>query len=112
MTNFELFCIAFFGANHIVLSLVIMETAKRKQLKMIGLSFVPIGNLWIVGKIIEAFKIGNKHFHRAEMRLTTSSLVLLVTIKIPYLGAIICVAYMILVFHCAISFSKVLIDQR
>lgn len=91
--------------NHLIISFALNKLAKTKKIKMQWLSFVPIGNLWILGKVIESFKLGRRRYHNAEYRLITASLVCLMVSKIPIVNILVGIAYSILVTSCAIEFS-------
>ncbi|MDF2523013.1 MAG: conserved rane protein of unknown function [Clostridiales bacterium] len=106
--NLILYGTVFLVLNYVVMSILLMKLAEKKNLKNRWLSWVPIGNLWILGKIIESFLIGKKRFNDAEYRLTTSSVVFLLVAKIPVIGLLVGVAYMILVASCAIEFAKII----
>lgn len=97
--------------SYIILSILLMKLAEKKKLKNRWLSWVPIGNLWILGKNIESFKIGKKRFYDAELRLTVSSIVLLLVFKIPVVGMLVGVAYFVLVTSCAIEFANLLAKE-
>ena len=109
--NVIFYGIVFLVLNYIILSILLMRLAKKKNLKNIWLSWIPIGNVWILGKVIENFKVGKRRFNDAEHRLTTSSVVFLLVVKIPVIGLLVGVAYMILVTSCAIQLVKNLVKE-
>jgi len=106
--NLILYSVVFTLLNHLLLSLLLMFIAKRKKLKNIWLCWIPIGNLWMVGRIINEFSIVKKRFDRAEYRLITSSVVFLIVIRVPVVGIIVGIAYTILVISCSIQLYKTL----
>jgi len=104
--NLIIYGVIFAFLNHLMLSLLLILIANRRKLKNIWLCWIPIGNLWMVGKIINEFSIGKKKFDGAEYRLITSSIVSLLVIRIPVIGILIGIAYVILVSSCFIELFK------
>lgn len=106
MNRFILYGIVFVALNYIALSILLVKLAGTKSVKNRWLSWLPLGNLWILGKVIESFAIGKRRFKDAEYRLVTSSVVFLLVVKIPVIGVIVGLAYMILVISCFIELAK------
>ena len=92
--------------NYVLISVLLVKLARMKKLKNTWLSWLPIGNMWIFGKIIGSFQIGKKRFSDAEYRLTTSSVVFLLVAKIPILNFFVGFAFMILVISCIVELIK------
>lgn len=106
MNRLYLCGIVFLLLNYIALSILLVKFAKSNLLKSSWLSWLPIGNLWILGKIIKSFTIGKKRFQGAEYRLLTSSIVFLLVLKIPVIGIAVGLAYLVLVTSCFVEFAK------
>lgn len=106
MNRLYLYGIVFLVLNYIALSILLVKLAKARFMKNSWLSWLPLGNLWILGKVIESFAIGKKRFQGAEYRLLTSSIVFLLVLKIPVVGGLVGSAYMILVTSCFIELAK------
>lgn len=106
MNRFFLYGIVYLLLNYIALSILLVKLAEAKYLKNSWLSWLPIGNLWILGKIIKSFAIGKKRFQGAEYRLLASSLVFLLVFKIPVIGIVVGLAYMVLVTSCFVELAK------
>lgn len=94
-------CIAY-----LFLSLVLYKRAVQKKLSNKWESFIPIGNLWILGKVINSFKLGKNRYYNAEYRLTVASLVFLITAKIPVIGLMVGTAYFVLLSHCILELLR------
>ncbi len=105
-TNLIIYGVVFIFLNYILLSVLLVKLALMKKMKYRWLSWLPIGNMWIFGKIIGSFQIGKKRFNDAEYRLTTSSVVFLLLAKIPILSFLVGFAYMILVTSCIVELIK------
>lgn len=95
----------FFALIYIGFSIILTRQAKQELIEIYWLSWVPVVNLWILGKVIKMFRIGSIEFSHAEYRLITSSIVFILTINIPILGFIIGIAYMTLVVSCMVEFA-------
>lgn len=121
MENFKEFLPNYSSATHyfiiltaivyIGFSVILTRQAKHKQIKIFWMSWLPIINLWILGKAIRTFKIGAKEFNNAEYRLITSSVVFILTANVPIIGVLIGVAYMFLVTSCMMEFANQMIRE-
>lgn len=94
-------CIAY-----LFLAFVLYKCAVQKKLSNKWLCFVPLGNLWILGKVINSFKLGKNRYYNAEYRLTVASLVFLITAKIPVIGLMVGAAYFVLLSHCILELLR------
>lgn len=91
-TSTTYYFLILFALVYIGFSLILMRQAKQKQTKYYWASYLPIINLWILGKVIRTFKIGAKEFNNAEYRLITSSVVFILTANVPIIGVLVGVA--------------------
>lgn len=101
--NTVLFGMVFALVNYLILCGFLVRFSKAKKLQAVWRCWIPVLNLWMLGKIINHFKIGNKVFDKAEYRLVVSSVVLFMVIKVPIIGPLVGVAYCVLVMSCGIS---------
>ena len=83
-------------ANYVLMSLGLMRMASNQEIDNPWLAWIPIGNLWIMGKIIKTIELGSKKFEQAELILVLASVGSMVLAAIPFVGALINLAVMIL----------------
>lgn len=104
--NVIVYMSVFIILSYVFFSLSLLKTANSKHLKNSWLCFIPIANMWFLGKVIESFAIGRKRFQDAELRLLTSSIVFILVMKIPIVGFLVGFAHFVLVTFCFLEFIK------
>lgn len=81
-------------ALYVLMGLSLMTMAKNKGIENPWLAFVPVGNMWIIGKIIETIELGEKKFENAALILTVGCFVSIV----PIIGSLLALVYMVVVY--------------
>lgn len=79
-------------AGYVLLSLGLMTLAKRKNIENPWLAWIPIANLYILGKIISRVKIGSFELERLELWLPLSVLVPAVLGWLPVINILVFIA--------------------
>ena len=80
---------------YVMFSLGLMTLAKNKGIANAGLAWIPIANLYILGKIVETVDIGTLKIQRLDIILPVSVLAMWVLGLIPVIGWILSIAYAI-----------------
>lgn len=82
--------------NYVLMSLGLMNMAKNQNIDNPWLAWIPIGNLWIIGKIIKTVDLGEKKFEQAELILVIAAAASILLGAIPVIGTLISLAVTIL----------------
>ena len=83
-------------AAYVFTSLGLMTLAKNKGIENAWLAWIPIGNLYILGKIVKNVKIGSWEIPQLEVVLPIASVAVAILSFIPVLGFLIAIAAAVL----------------
>lgn len=81
-------------ALYVLMGLGLMTMAKNKGIENAWLAFIPVGNMWIIGQIIETIEIGDKKFENAPLILALGCFVSIV----PIIGSLLALVFMVVVY--------------
>ena len=79
---------------YLLMALGLMKMADNKGIENPWLAWIPIANVWIIGKIVETIEIGSRKFENAEIILLVGAFVG----AIPFIGPLLSFAYTVLMF--------------
>lgn len=91
---------------YILTSLGLMKLAQRRGIENPWLAWIPIANVYILGKLVGSFDIGTKNVNKLEFVLPIVLVVQVVLGAIPFLGSLISLAAWILYIFVAIKLFK------
>ncbi|MCT4543831.1 MAG: hypothetical protein N4A63_09830 [Vallitalea sp.] len=74
----------------------LMTMAKKRGIENSWLSWIPIGNYYIVGKLIDTIDFGDKKIENAPMVLLLAGVGVLLLSFIPIIGAIVVIVFIVL----------------
>lgn len=87
---------------YVIMGLGLMTMAKNKGIENAWLAFVPVGNMWILGQIIETIEVFDKKFENAPLILAIGCFASVV----PVIGGLLAFVFMILVYICIYKLYK------
>lgn len=91
----------------VLFALGLMTLAKRKGINNAWLAWIPIANLYIMGKIIGHIKIGSFEMDKMEMWLPLSILPLIILLAIPFVRILAIIAFAVIFYFAFFRlFSK------
>lgn len=82
--------------NYVLLCLGLMRMAQNQGIENAWLAWIPIGNMWIMGKVIKTIDLGDRKFEQAEMILVIAAAASFLASFIPVVGTLISLAVTIL----------------
>ncbi len=82
--------------NYVLISLGLMTMATNQGIENPWLAWIPIGNLWILGKIVRTIEFADKKYEKAEMILLIAAAASIVLSAIPLIGWLISLAVFVL----------------
>jgi len=92
--------IAVFGligiVNYVLMSLGLMKMAQNAEIENPWLAWVPVGNLWIMGKLIKTIELGSNKWEQAELILVIAAAGSILLGAIPVVGSIVSIALTVL----------------
>lgn len=88
---------------YILASLGLYKLASNRRMENPWLAWVPIGNLYVLGKLIKTLKIDTFEIPSIELVLPIGSVVAAILGNVPLIGWIVSIAYLVL---CILAFYK------
>ncbi len=82
--------------NYILMSLGLMTMAKNQSIDNAWLAWIPIANMWVMGKVIRTIDLGEKKFEQAELILVIAYAISIVVSAIPVIGQLYTIALLVL----------------
>lgn len=86
---------------YVIMALGLMTMANNKGIENAWLAWIPIANLWIIGKIVETIEFGDRTFENAPMIMLGAFLASMFLSWIPLIGFLISIASAV-IFYLAI----------
>ena len=93
---FGLFAFVFAIAAYVLIALALMTMAQNKGIEYPWLAWLPVGNMYIVGKIIGKLNVFGIEIENPEMVLPIASLAGFFLAAIPLIGFLLSLAVMVL----------------
>jgi hypothetical protein len=97
---------------YILTSIGLYKLALNQRIENPWLAWIPIGNLYILGKIIKTLKIDTLEIPSIELVLPIGCVVVAILGGIPFIGWIVRIAYMILCFLAMYKLYKMYRPQQ
>lgn len=82
--------------NYLLISISLMNMANKEGIENPWLSWIPIAQFWIVGKLIKTFDVGAQKYDRAEVILVVSACASIFLTGLPLIGGLIGIANLII----------------
>ena len=92
---------------YILLSLGLYKLAKNAGIENPWLAWIPIANLYILGKLVKNVSLGSLEVPSLEIVLPVASLATMVLGSVPFIGWIINLAYLILLVLVLYNLFKI-----
>lgn len=83
---------------YILMAVGLYMMAKKQAIQYDWLAFIPIAQMYILGKLIKNLKLFNYDIPSIELVLPIGALIMAVLGRVPVLGFILCLAFAILFF--------------
>ncbi|HEY8420813.1 MAG TPA: hypothetical protein VIL05_03625 [Thermoclostridium sp.] len=83
-------------AFYVFYSYTLYRLAQRRNMEMPWLAWIPIAQMYVIGKLVKSVKISNFEIPSLEIVLPVAMLAYILLNGIPFLGLIISLAYVIL----------------
>ncbi|PKM65301.1 MAG: hypothetical protein CVU95_15980 [Firmicutes bacterium HGW-Firmicutes-2] len=93
-------------ANYVLMAIGLMKMAQNQGIENPWLAWVPVGNLYIIGKLIRTIEFGANKYEKAELILLIGFAATVVLGAIPLIGTLISLAYMVLSLMCMFKLYK------
>lgn len=82
--------------NYVLMSIGLMKMAQNEEIENPWLAWVPIGNFWIMGKLIKTIELGSNKWEQAELILVIAAAGSIILGAIPVIGTIVSLAVAVL----------------
>lgn len=85
--------------SYFLSSISLMKLAQRDGIEEAWLAWIPIGNLYIIGKLIKTIEFGGNSYEKAELILPGGLLAGMVLAKMPLIGSLANIAIGVLTLY-------------
>lgn len=89
-------------AFYVLMALGLYRMAENKGIDNPWLAWVPIGNLWVLGAIVETIDLGDRKFDNAGIILVVGAFVGM----IPLIGTLLALAYLVVTYFVYFKLFK------
>ena len=82
--------------GYVLMALGLMRMATNEGIENPWLAWIPVGNLWIIGKLIKTIELGSNKWEQAELILVIASAASILLAAIPVIGTIVSISVSLL----------------
>jgi len=91
---------------YILMAVGLSKMAKNKGIQNPWLAWVPIGNFYMLGKVVDNVDVASMNINKLEMVLPVAFIAIGILSNIPFLGGLISLAFYVFLVFVAIKIAK------